>query len=101
MCKYDIRLQLFVIFWIYFFKVILVIVFKFRIFFLEDLFLIGFDVEKQLFEVVRLGDMEVVKVNGNIFVNYQVLGYVYFKIIIDERCCQKYVYRFVYSNELF
>lgn len=65
----------------------MVTVLKFRIFLSEDPPSTGSDVEKQLLEAARSGDMEVVKVNGNIFVNYQVLGYVNFKTITDERCC--------------
>lgn len=76
---------MFVISWIHFLKVILVTVLKFRIFLSEDPPSTGSDVEKQLLEAARSGDMEVVKVNGNIFVNYQVLGYVNFKTITDER----------------
>lgn len=78
---------MFVISWIYLCKGILVTALKFRIFLSEDPPSTGSDVEKQLLEAARSGDMEVVKVNGNVFVNHQLSGYVNFKTITDEHCC--------------
>ena len=78
---------MFVISWIHLCKAILVTVLKFRIFLSEDPPSTGSDVEKQLLEAARSGDMEVVKVNGNIFVNHQLPGSVNFKTITDEHCC--------------
>ena len=74
---------MFVISRIHLCKGILVTVLKFRNFLSEDPPSTGSDVEKQLLEAARSGDMEVVKVNGNICVNHQLSGYVNFQTITD------------------
>lgn len=66
------------------------------IFLSEDPPSTGSDVEKQLLEAARSGDMEVVKVNGDSiilynYVNHQLSAYVNLKTITDEHCCQKHV----------